>query len=288
MNSTLPLRGKRVVVTQAGRQAPELAALLAAQGAEALPYPCIAIEPPADTRALDGALADLSAGRFDWVVFTSANTVRSLAQRVQGLGLSYAIWSKARIAAIGAATAEAAGSLLNRAADLVAGESVAEGLAETLLGAAQPRQRVLLLQGDLARSALQQALTAGGLEVAPVVAYRTTIGSGGVDLPALLAARWRDRVARTPTCGPDEQGSVDAITFTSSSTVRNLLRRLEEEGGESAGRIRERLAGVCLAAIGPITAQTLRDCGLPVAVVAQEQSLEGLVTALANYDWQTT
>jgi len=266
MSTALPLAGKRVVVTQASHQAPELAALLATQGAEPLLYPCIAIEPPPDTRALDGALADLCAGRFAWVVLTSANTVRALAGRVQASELPRSIGSKARVAAIGAATAEAAADLLGCAADLVASDSAAEGLAETLLRAAQPGQRVLLPQGDLARSVLQQALTAGGLEVVSVVAYCTTIGSGGVDLPALLK----------------QPRAVDAITFTSSSTVRNLLRRLEEEGDESGEWIRERLAGVCLAAIGRVTAQTLRDCGLPVSVVAEEQSLEGLVAVLVR------
>lgn len=284
MNVTLPLRGKRVVVTQASHQAPELAALLSAQGAEPLLYPCIAIEPPTDTRALDEALADLAAVRFDWLVLTSANTVRVLAQRAQGAGLPRSTWSKARVAAIGEATAEAVAGLLDRGADLVAGESVAEGLAETLLAAAQPGQRVLLPQGDLARPVLQGALASGGLEVVAVVAYRTTIGSGGIDLPALLAARTPSHGRREQT---GEQMGVDAITFTSSSTVRNLLRRLEGEGGGSADVICERLAGVCLAAIGPVTAKTLHDCGLRATVVAQEQSLEGLVSTLVNYDWMT-
>lgn len=272
MPSALPLAGKRLVVTQASHQAPELAALLAVQGAEPLLYPCIAIEPPADTQALDGALAGTAAGRFDWVVLTSANTVRSLAQRMGTLGLPRSICGGTQVAAIGEATAEAAAILLGCKVDLLANESVAEGLAQTLLLSAQPRQRVLLPQGDLARAVLAQALTAGGLEVTSVAAYCTTVGSGGVDLPALLA----------------QPCAVDAITFTSSSTVRNLLRRLEQEGGDPADVIRERLAGVCLAAIGPVTAQTLRDCGLPAAVVAKEQSLEGLAAALVNCDWRTT
>ncbi len=258
-----PLAGKRVVVTQAVNQAPELAGLLQAEGAVPLLYPCIAIEPPEDVRPLDAALRDVAAGRYDWVVLTSANTVRVLAGRAQGLGLPPSLWAGVRLAAIGAATDEAAAALLGRPADLVPDEAVAEGLASALLGVVGTGSRLLLPQAGIARPVLQQALAAAGLDVTPLAAYRTTVGSGGVDLPALLA--------------PSQPG-VDAITFTSSSTVRNLLERLAAEGGDCA-----RLSSLCLAAIGPVTAETLRAAGLPASVVAQEQSLEGLVAALVGY-----
>jgi uroporphyrinogen III methyltransferase / synthase len=120
-------------------------------------------------------------------------------------------------------------------------------------------------QADIARPVLVQMLAEAGFEVTPIAAYRTSTGQGGVDLAALLAAS-------------QGQKGVDAITFTSSSTVRNLLARLEEEGGD-----RRRLEGVVLACIGPVTADTLQDAGLPPTVVATEQSLEGLVEALIAY-----
>jgi uroporphyrinogen-III synthase len=256
---TAPLTGRRVVVTQAAHQAPELAALLQAQGAIPLLYPCIAIEPPPDTRALDAALQALAANRYDWVVLTSANTVRVLAERAGALGLPAALGAGVRLAAIGAATDEAAAALLGRRADLVPGESVAEGLAGALLGVAPAGARILLPQADIARPVLAQALAAAGLDVTPLAAYCTVAGRGGVDLPAEL-----------PT--------VDAITFTSSSTVRNLLRRLETEGGDCTA-----LHRICLAAIGPVTADTLHAAGLKPTVVAQEPSLEGLVHALVDF-----
>ena len=258
-----PLASRRVVVTQAVHQSLDLAGLLENAGATALLYPCIALEPPADASALDQSLLDLAAGRYDWLVLTSANTVRALAERAQVLGLPPAAWDAAQIAAIGAATDEAVTGLMGRSAALVPDESTAEGLAHSLLALARPGQRLLLPQADIARPVLLQSLAATGLDVVPIIAYHTVLGKGGVDLPALLAV------------SPAE---VDAITFTSSSTVRNLLRRLDEEGGDCT-----RLAHICLAAIGPITAETVRAAGLQATVVAQQQSVEGLVQALIGY-----
>lgn len=258
-----PLAGRRVVVTQAVHQAPELAGLLEGAGATALLYPCIAIEPPADTRALDQSLRDLAAGRYDWLVLTSANTVRVLDERAQALGLPPAAWNGVQMAAIGAATDEAIAAWTGRRAALSPGESTAEGLARSLLDATRPGQRLLLPQAEIARPVLLHSLLAAGLEVAPVVAYQTVPGTGGVDLAALLAL---------------SPPAVDAITFTSSSTVRNLLWRLEREGGDCMP-----LAHTCLAAIGPITAQTVLEAGFQATVVASQQSVEGLVQALIDY-----
>jgi uroporphyrinogen-III synthase len=246
-------------VTQTAHQAPELAALLQAQGAVPLLYPCIAIEPPPDMRELDAALRAAAAGQYDWIVLTSANTVRVLAERAQALGLLPAMWAGVRLAAIGATTNEAANVLMGRSADLVPDESVAEGLANALFGVVQRGQCILLPQADIARPVLAQSLAAAGLDVTPLAAYHTAIGRGGVNLPAQLA-------------------TVDTITFTSSSTVRNLLRRLADEGGDRA-----LLNRTCLATIGPVTAETLRVEALTPTVVAQEQSLEGLVAALVEY-----
>lgn len=258
-----PLAGRRVVVTQAAHQAHELAGLLHQAGAVALYYPCIEIKPPSDPAALDQSLLDVAAGRFDWLVLTSANTVRTLAERADSLRLPPWTWAKVKVAAIGAATGEAAAALLGRRPDLLPAENMAEGLAHSLLAAAGPGQRLLLPQADIARPVLLKSLTSAGLDVTPVVAYRTALGSGGINLAALLAA---------------EPAPVDAITFTSSSTVRNLLRRLAAEGGDCS-----QLARLCLAAIGPVTAQTLQDAGLPVTAEAHDQSLEGLVQALITY-----
>ncbi|MBK8050083.1 MAG: uroporphyrinogen-III synthase [Anaerolineales bacterium] len=256
-----PLAGKGVVVTQAVHQAPALAALLASAGAKPLLYPCIAIEPAPDTAPLDAALHDAAGGRFDWLVVTSANTVLVLEQRLAELEIAPGQLSSLSIAAIGEASAAAVRNHLQLPVTLTASDSVAEGLADELLPVLQPGSRVLLPQADIARPVLQDAVRTAGHQVSAIGAYRTVIGHGGVDLPRLLCA-----------------GEVDAVTFTSGSTVRNLRHRLTEAGGNP-----NQLNDLVVACIGPITAQSARDNGLHVDVVAQTHSLESLVEALAGY-----
>lgn len=255
------LHGRRVVVTQADHQAPELAALLAWRGATALLYPCIAIVPPTDVAPLDGALRQAAHGAFDWLVLTSANAVRIVADRLAALGIAPGALHTVAMATVGAATAEAVHEYLNLPVALVPDEHVAEGLAAALAAAMQPGARILLPQAELARPVLAEQLAAAGARVTQVVAYRTVRGSGGVALPRLLAA-----------------GKVDAITLTSPSTFRFLRERLADEGGDDA-----LLHGVCLACIGPVTAETVHKAGFAPGVVAGEQSLEGLVDTLAHY-----
>jgi uroporphyrinogen-III synthase len=255
------LAGRRVVVTQAAHQAPEFAAQLTARGAEPLLYPCIAIAPPADPAALDAALHDAVAGRFAWLVLTSANTVTAIRQRLAGLMLDAAGLDATAIAAIGPATAGAIREQFGREAELLAGEHQAEGLIAALAPVIQPGQRLLVPQADIARPVLVQELAGCGADVVSIAAYRTVIGHGGVDLPALLAEK-----------------RVDAVTFTSSSTVRNLVARLHAEGG-----LLRQMDDICIACIGPVTAATAGEFGLPATVVAQKQSVEGLVEALEGY-----
>lgn len=272
-----PLAGKRVVVTQAVHQAPELGVLLANGGAVPLFYPCIAIEPPADTTELDKALAVAAAGYYDWIVITSANTVLVLADRLRALGLAPGALADVHLAAIGAPTAEAVAVHFGRSADLVPEESKAEGLVQALTSGpnpvTRPGERLLVPQADIARPALVQGLTGAGLNVRALAAYRTVIGSGGVALHALLAG------------GTSRGEGVDAITFTSPSTVRNLLARLEQEGGAPLDL--SLLRHVVLACIGSITADAVGAAGLQAAagatLVAAQQSLEGLVDALSAY-----
>jgi uroporphyrinogen-III synthase len=301
------LQGKRIVLTRAAHQLDDLEELLRGRGAVPLPYPCIAIAPPEDPAALDAALADLLAGAFDWLVLTSQNAVLVLADRLKpeppvppnfggpggrlpveppvppnfggpggrlpveppvppnfgGPGGQGAGWNEGRfaVAAIGAATAEAAGRLLGLSVQLVPDEFVAEALAEALAGRLSVGGRVLICQADIGRPVLAEALRARGIAVTSVVAYRTVIGRGGVDLPALLADR-----------------QVDAITFTSPSTVRNLFARLAAEGGDP-----DHLADVCVACLGPVTADAARRHGLSVHVLPEQHTIPALVEALEAY-----
>jgi uroporphyrinogen-III synthase len=231
-----------------------------------LSYPCIAIEPPDEdqTRALDDALRRTAMGGFDWLVLTSANTVRVLADRLTALKLTSRDLSSLGVVAVGAATRQAVEKLLGLKVALTAQEQQAEGVALVLLTAWQGNgggQRVLLPQANLARPVLAQCLADAGAQVHTLVAYRTTLGRGGVHLAELLAA-----------------GQVDAITFTSSSTAVNCCERLRSEGGDPRC-----LAATPAACIGPVTAQTATSLGFSQIIMSQTPSLDGLAAALETF-----
>lgn len=248
-----PLQGERVVVTRAREQAQELCDLLEEQGAEPVEFPAIAIVPPEDCALLDEAIATLD--RYDWIIFTSVNGVQSFWDRLDALGKDGHAVASTRVAAIGPATA---GSLHERGivADFVPDRYIAEAIAEGL-GAVRGK-RFLLPRAELAREALARLLRQAGATVDEIAAYRTVPGQGGREVRALLL-----------------EGEIDAVTFTSSSTVRFFLQRI----GADANRL---LEGVTIACIGPITARTARELGLHVDVVAEEYTIEGLVRALAG------
>lgn len=254
-----PLQGVRVVNTRALHQAQELTDLLEAQGAEVLAYPAIVIEPLRDSHALDEALRAAVDGAYAWLVLTSSNTVHALVERLRELDFDPKALAKMKVAAVGSATAEAVESELGLTVEVIPETFVAESLA-----AAVPVQRgdhVLLPQSAIARPVLADLLREAGAEVATVDAYRTGIGRGGVNLGEYF---WR--------------GDVDAVTFTSASTVHNFMRRLKRENG-SGGM----LVDVVVACIGPVTAEAALAHDLPVKVVPAEHTLEGLVAGLVDY-----
>lgn len=251
------LAGKRIVITRAAHQAGELEQLLLEREAIPLLYPCIDIQPPQDAVLLRNALQAAVNGKFDWLILTSANTVRALKRSLDVMNVQVPM--NLQVAAVGSATAQAAKEILGIKASVVPERYRADDLAEALQLAKDTR--VLLPQSEIAEPTLALALSNIGASVTTVVAYETVIGSGGVDLPSLL-----------------ERGEVDAITFTSGSTVANLLRRLEDEGGN-----RDLLEEVCAACIGNRTAEVARLNHLPVTVIAAQQTLEGLVSALEHY-----
>lgn len=253
-----PLQGLRIANTRAVRQAPFLTRLLEAEGAEVLHYPTVEIEPCAESEPFDAALKRLAAGRFDWLVITSANTAYILADQLRRLGIDRAriAQSDTKVAAVGGSTAAAIKEELQLPIDLLPDVYGAESLAAGLeVGAGE---RVLLPQSAIARPVLVNALRRAGAEVTSVVAYRTVVGHGGDDLPRHF---W--------------QGDVDAVVFTSASTVHNFMRRLKNERGDS-----NMLGGVAVACIGPVTAEAARSHHLPVQIVAENRTVEGLVHGL--------
>jgi uroporphyrinogen-III synthase len=253
-----PLAGRHIVITRPPAQTEELACRLEALGARVTPLPAIAIQPVEDSTRLDQATREL--GGYDWIVLTSANGVRAVAERLGALGLGWESRRRARIAVIGPATA-AALAALGVSADAMPAQFIAEAIVEVLGNVAG--QRILLLRADIARADLADELRVRGADVDEVSAYRT--------VPIALDERVLQALL--------EGDRPDAITFTSSSTVRGLAQSLLEHGHA----VHDALQGIALAAIGPITAGTLREYGLEPAVIASEYTSAGLAGALVAY-----
>ncbi len=252
-----PLAGQRIVVTRAREQASVLSEQLRAAGAEPIEYPVIGFAPPDDWTPLEQALTTIEL--YDWVIFTSVNGVRFAIDRMHQLDIDISRLASRRVGAIGPATA----AELERAGirpTFVPSEFVAEAVIAQIGDIAG--KRVLLPRADIAREALADGLGAKGATVDNVVAYRTVLGDAETDVVQQLRSR-----------------RIDAVTFTSSSTVRNFFDRLEQSGMPK-GEARALLEDVTVAAIGPITARTARHYGLEVAIEADKYTIDGLVGAL--------
>ena len=247
------LAGKRILITRPRQQAGALARLLTELGAQPVISPAITIAPLEDTMALDQVLGRL--GEYDWVVFTSANGVAAVWERLGALNKDSEAFAAMQVAAIGPATAGALNSHGVKA-DFVPPEYVAEAIAEGL-GEVTGR-RILLLRADIAREALAQILDQRGALVDNVPVYRTLLAQPDAETLAEL-----------------ERG-IDIVTLTSASTVRGFLQLVE-------GRNWPWLEHVMFACIGPITAAELRANGRTAHIVAEEYTTGGLIRALQAY-----
>jgi len=252
-----PLFGVRVLITRTRKQASVLARLLADEGAIPVELPAIEIEPVADRSELHAAIGRLAAGDYAWTVFTSANAVEEFFSAAESKGLVALIFGGARICTIGPATAAALAERGLRA-DLVPQQYIAESVVDAMRPHLHKGDRILVPRAEGARVELIEGLTAAGAEVDEVHLYSAA-------LPAHAPPEALDLL---------RNGEIDMVTFTSSSTVRNLVDIL---GGPAplAGEGRP-----LIASIGPITSQTARDLGLPVDIEATEHTVEGLVAAL--------
>lgn len=260
-----PLEGKRIVNPRSPHQAEKLSALLQERGAMPLLYPCIDIQFCLDNPALHTAVSNLATGRYRWVVFSSVNSVTALALSLSERSLDLKGRVPPRVAVIGDETARAVKEHLGWGITLCPPVFTKRALLQTLTQ--EPPGEALVLQGDLAGTELSAGLQAAGWKVTAVECYRTILGRGGVDLPSLL-----------------RKGMVDAIALTSPSTVVNLLTRLRQEGCDLALLSQlALLSRVCLACIGPATAQAAQEHGLRVTVQAQRHTLRGLVEALEEH-----
>jgi uroporphyrinogen-III synthase len=253
--SDLPLAGRRILVTRAVHQADKLSQALRALGAEPVEVPVLEIRPPASYEPLDRALRQLD--HYNWLVFTSANTVRALVERTTGLGIPTTQPSSMKVAAVGSATAAAAreaGFQITFVPESYVAESLADGLKASASG-----QRILIARAAVSRDLIPDALRSAGAQVDVVEAYQNL-------LPASAPALLREAFA----------GGIDAATFTSSSSVAHLA------GAARIAGIEFPFAGVPAISIGPITSCTLRELGWPPAAEADPSDISGLVAATAS------
>lgn len=253
------LQGIRVLITRSREQAPELARLLEAEGAEAISIPAIEIVPPQSWGPLDKALKKVPA--YDWLILTSVNGVRALERRMKEVEVDVGLLRRLKVAAIGPATA-AACEKLGLKVTVVPEEYVAESVVAALQGQVNGK-RALLVRAKEARDVIPKDLRAAGAEVDVAEAYETI-------LPKNSTAKLNEVLA-------DPGRRPHVITFTSSSTARNFVAMLGK--GKSP---REQLQGIKLASIGPVTSETLRGVGLWVDVEAKEYTMNGVVDCLVQ------
>src|SRR5712672_470423 len=251
---TLALGGVRILVGRARHQAGSLSRELRKRGAEVLEIPFIEIRKPRSFNPLDSALKNL--GRYDWLILTSVNGVEALWERLANLRLAKRNLKHLRVAAIGPATKKAIeqrGIKVN----VVPKEYVAESVVRSLRRRVKGKQ-VLLVRAKVARDVIPNELRKAGAQVDVVEAYETVVPRSSRTLlrNALKISHLRPQI----------------ITFTSSSTVRNFVALM--------GSRENKLDGIQLASIGPVTSSTLRELHLRVDIKAKQFSIPGLVEAI--------
>lgn len=258
-----PLFGRRILVTRAREQASELVLGIEELGGEAVEFPVIRCQTPTQpeaVHALDEALSRLP--EYDWLLFTSVNGVEYFFRRLIETGRDIRSFHQAQIAAVGPKTADA---LRSRGLTTMAlpAEFQQEGLLDALAPLVRPGQRVLIPAGDLARDVLPTRLRERGLGVTTVVAYENVLSTeNGEEALDLLRG-----------------DAIQAVTFTSSSTVTNLLEALRRLGEERPELLLARTAIYC---IGPLTAKTAEAAGLKVHRVAEQATVQSLLEAILH------
>ncbi|HEU5332083.1 MAG TPA: bifunctional uroporphyrinogen-III C-methyltransferase/uroporphyrinogen-III synthase [Actinocrinis sp.] len=256
---TKPLFGWRVLVPRTKDQAGALSEQLRSYGAVPHEVPTIAVEPPRTPQQMERAVKGLVTGRYEWVAFTSANAVKAVREKFEEYGLDARAFAGIKVAAVGEQTAQALRAF-GVVPDLVpSGEQSALGLLEDFPAydpAFDPIERVFLPRADIATETLVAGLVELGWEVDDVTAYRTVRA-------APPPAEVREAI---------KGGGFDAVLFTSSSTVRNLV-----------GIAGKPHATTVIACIGPATAQTAQEHGLRVDVLAPSPSAAVLAEALAEF-----
>jgi uroporphyrinogen III methyltransferase/synthase len=253
------LYGWRVLVPRTRDQAGEMSDRLRTHGAVPVEVPTIAVEPPRTPAQMERAIKGLVTGRYEWIVFTSVNAVRAVREKFEEFGLDARAFAGVKIACVGEATAAAVQAYGINPELVPSGEQSSEGLLEDFPPydrVLDPIDRVLLPRADIATETLAAGLRERGWEIDDVTAYRTVRA-------APPPAEIRDAI---------KSGGFQAVCFTSSSTVRNLVG--------IAGKPHARTVVAC---IGPQTAATAREFGLRVDVLPETATVPALIDALAEF-----
>lgn len=250
---TRPLFGRRIVVTRATAMPGTLSALLRARGADVIEAPSTEIE-SLDQAPLDAAVAELSS--YDWLVFTSATGVRFFRQAMDRAGLDARALAYTEIAVIGPSTAKAVRDLGVKP-DLVPERFVAESLLEAMTEEDLDGARILLVTAADGRDVLSNGFTERGAHLDVVHPYRSRLVTDGADVDALRSAL---------------AAGIDAVTFTSASTVSGFVAQV---GAERAARVKA-------ISIGPVTSDAARAAGISLAAEAKEATIGSLVEAVLS------
>src|SRR5690348_4860601 len=256
---TKPLFGWRVLVPRTKEQAAVVSQRLREYGAVPEEVPTIAVEPPRTPQQMERAVKGLVTGRYEWIAFTSVNAVRAVREKFEEYGLDARAFAGIKVAAVGEQTAKALVAFGVKPDLVPSGEQSAAGLLEDWPPydpVFDPIDRVFLPRADIATETLVAGLIELGWEVDDVTAYRTVRASPP-------PAETREAI---------KGGGFDAVLFTSSSTVRNLVG--------IAGKPHNVTVIAC---IGPATAKTAEEHGLRVDVMAPEPSVQALAEALADF-----
>ncbi|MGW3244937.1 uroporphyrinogen-III synthase [Streptomyces sp. NPDC001070] len=256
---TKPLFGWKVLVPRTKEQAASLSDQLRSYGAVPYEVPTIAVEPPRTPQQMERAVKGLVTGRYEWIAFTSVNAVKAVREKFEEYGLDARAFAGIKVAAVGEQTARALVEFGVKPDLVPSGEQSAAGLLEDWPPydpVFDPIDRVFLPRADIATETLVAGLVELGWEVDDVTAYRTVRASPP-------PAETREAI---------KGGGFDAVLFTSSSTVRNLVG--------IAGKPHNVTVIAC---IGPATAKTAEEHGLRVDVMAPEPSVHALAQALADF-----
>lgn len=261
----LPLFGKRILITRSRAQASELAEQIETLGGEPCEFPVIEIQAPSDPAAIAKLKDGLEqAESYDWIMFTSVNGVDYFFRWLREFNIDIRRFYRAKIAAVGSKTAEA---LMERGLTVqhIPEKFHAEGLLESLEGKLEQGERVLLPRGDLAREVLPLELKAAELIPVDLAVYETVIAKSQDEL-VLDFIRNKE---------------IHMITFTSSSTVTNLLEVLRRSGIDDPA---EHLRGIPIASIGPLTTAAAEKAGLNVTIEPDTSTLEHMLQSIIQYE----